>query len=47
MRVSHDAARLGFIGLVTKHHGAQAQARDLKWALAEPVVLHAELLAAG
>ena len=34
-RAGHDAASFGGIGLIAKHHRAQAQARDLKRAFAQ------------
>ena len=38
--VGQDIARLGQVGLVGKHHGAQAQGRDFQRALAQRTVLH-------
>ena len=39
-RVCHDGGGFVLPGLVAKHHGAQAQGRDLEVALAERAVVH-------
>ena len=43
-RVRDDAARLGEVGLVGKHHGAETEAGDFERTLAEVSILHGDLM---
>jgi hypothetical protein len=45
--VGHNARGLGGVGLVAKHHGAQAQGGDFQVAFAKLAVLHAGFLVSG